>query len=154
MTQLELIRKLQTLTPNTPYKALLAEEFGVDVPDSAPKHQVEYLYKYSLSLKGQNLTNTQIVTEAAAKASVLFEQFPWIAKKYDKVEKAIEDTEPKKTSTKSDKADGTIIVDEKAKPGWRYQCYYGGKIVAKRKDLTKLKAFVVRKFSVQEFFGY
>ena len=151
MTQSELIRKLQTLTPNTPYAALLAKEFDVNVPDSVPKHQTEYLYKYCLSLKGKNLSNAQIIIDAAEKTSVLFEKFPWIAKKYDIVEEA---TKPKKTSPKSNKADGTIIVDETVIPGWRFQCYYGGKIVAKRKDLNKLKAFVTRKFNVQEFFGY
>jgi len=141
MTQADLIRKLATLTPNTPYATLLKDEFNVEVPESAPKYQQEYLYKYCLQLSASDTPADQLVTLAAKKAEDLMRRYPWAMKKYDElptVKKAVK-------KAVSAVADGKIVYNESLK---KFEGFLGGKVVSRASTAEKVAAWMAKKYNV------
>jgi hypothetical protein len=145
MTQLSIHRKLATLNPNTPYAELLAEEFGVDVPQSAPMYQKEFLYKYCLVEKYKNTPDEVIVANASIKVNEFIERFPWALIKYETV---VESTTPC-DRRKGKYADGTIVYNSGTgtKQHHFFNFYYvDNKVVARSKNIEKLYALIETKF--------
>ena len=141
------IRKLQTLTPNTPYGKLLNEEFGVIVPPAAPKYQQEYLYKYALNLKSTGYSNADILKVAAEKVDKLMLEFPWCMTKYESIPQT--DSNGKKSHKISEKQEsGTIKFNETKK---MYEGYAKGRIVSVCKSIERVKHCLNKNYGINDF---
>lgn len=145
MNQAELIRALQKMTPKTPYGALLKTEFNVELPDTAPKYQMEYLYKYCLSMRVDGVPDAEIVTKAATKVNEFISKFPWVTMKYDDVVTA---SAPKAKKESAEHPDGTIVFSESR---GIYLLWVAGKILSRGKTVEKVKALATKKHNFTAF---
>lgn len=136
--------------PRYPYAEKLQEIYGVTVPAGAPKHQVEYLYKY---LRHEELYKgvapADLMGAATAKVAELFERFPWLTMKYEAVvaAKKVEKTVISKPET-GEYADGTIVFCPRRN---KYLCYKGGQIVTRASTVEKTKEIATKKQGLTAF---
>lgn len=141
---MSLARALQELTPNSPYAVLLSEQFGVEVPESAPMYQKEFLYKYCLQEKFRGTEPDVIVALAAVKVNEYIAKNPWSLLKYEDM--VAETTKAPRKTKKVEYADGTLVYNER--PGTHHGVYFymlGGKIAARGMKLEKLYALIAKK---------
>jgi len=138
-------QELRSMGPGFPFAIRLREDFGVAIPPGAPKYQAEYLYKYARTIDS-SISKADIIELAAAKAAALFQDFPWLSKKYEDV------TRSEKTATRkvvgslarnADYPDGSIGYCTRRA---RFVCYVGKIHVASAKTEAKVKASVLAKF--------
>jgi hypothetical protein len=144
----QVIRTVQNMTPSTPYAELLKRDFGVEVPETAPKYQQEYLYKYALQLTADpDVSEDEIIALAAIKAEELVTRNPWYLLKYEEVIASGEkETKRRTAKVKTEYADGTIVYN--SGPGTHHGVhfyYLGGKIAARSKKIEKLYALIEKK---------
>jgi len=169
MTQSEIIRKFHAFTPSTPFGQMLSQEFGVDVPHSAPKYMQEYLYKHCVVER--NKGTVDVVKVAAEKVEEFLKKFPWVSAKYDETEAVVsasKNDSPSKVSyvmkeaaqigrgrgrglrVPKDIADGTIEFYEVKSV---FQLYIGGKPITISKSIESLKDIAKRKHGITVFGG-
>lgn len=146
MMQAGLIRKLQTLTPNSPYASLLKAEFDIDIPESVPQYKQEYLYKYCLQLDDKNLPKDQLVMEATELSLKLYAKYPWVQVTIQELTAE----NPKNASKSMVYADETVVL--KASNGM-YLFWLGGKIDSRSNSLDGLKKVLTKKYGTKYVVG-
>jgi len=146
MLQAALIRKLQTLTPNSPYGKMLKMEFDIDIPESVPQYKQEYLYKYCLQLEDKNIPKDQLVMEATDLSFKLFAKYPWVQVKIEELTAE----KPKNTSKSMVYPDETTVL--KASNGM-YLFWLGGKIDSRSNSLDGLKKVLTKKYGTKYVIG-
>ena len=141
-------RELQSMGPKTDYVGLLQKEFNVEVPESAPKYQAEYLYKYARDLES-TVSADVLLEKAMEKANALFVKYPWVAIKYDELD--VKNKKTRGTHKSSGKgmprngnyADGTYAFCTQRS---RFVVWVGGVHVASAVTLEKLTVTMTKKF--------
>jgi len=143
MTMADVIRKVQVMTPRTPYETLLNREFGVIVPPATPMYQKEYLYKYCLQLAATpDVPDDEIVPRAGAKVVELMAKYPWAMTKYEDVVAATAKTKVKREAKPKSFADGTITHNPK---NGMYFFWMGNTIASRGNSLEGLKKTIAKK---------
>lgn len=149
----EMIDYIRSLTPNTDYSVLLSQEFGYDVPESAPEWQKAYFYKYLIQGSFKGLTGKELEDYAVQNVYRIRDVY-YVHLKY-------EDNEAKqiKMSTKTIKPgskkfintnheDGTIFFDDNIK---KFCGIFQKRLVSTANSITKVEKFMTKKYGLTSF---
>lgn len=147
-TQTAMIEYFRDLPSTTPYRQMLIEDFGYDVPEDAPDWQTQYFWKYLVQGQNKGLYGPEL-KQYAFDGTMKMKNEYGVDKAVDNpVEKSV-DKKVKKTRTVVAKhPTGTIVFNEQHK---KFDGYVDGKVVSRAVTVDKVKACLADRYNVFQF---